>query len=149
MPPQNEAPVGDCFDHPVTVADADIDANGHANNVSYIRWVQEAAVAHWYAVVPPAVAAGLSWVVVRHEIDYKRPALRGEQLTVRTWVGEVTAATTERFCEVRRRCDGALLARARTVWCAIDAATGRPKRIGPDIRSLFFGQLPLPEGPAG
>jgi acyl-CoA thioester hydrolase len=112
-----ETASGDRFDDPVVVTEADIDANGHANNVVYLRWVQEAAVAHWNAVVAPDLAARLSWVVVRHEIDYKSPAFRGEELVVRTWVGRVTATTTERFCEVLRRSDGELLARSRTVWC--------------------------------
>lgn len=144
MSQQDEPAIADRFDHPVTVEEADIDANGHANNVSYVRWVQEAAVAHWNAVVEPEAAAGLSWVVVRHEIDYKKPALCGEVLVARTWVGEVTAATTERFCEVLR--GGVLLAKARTIWCAIDAGTGRPKRIDARIRSYFFGRLPSPTG---
>jgi acyl-CoA thioester hydrolase len=130
------------FDHPVLVTDADIDANGHANNVVYLRWVQEAAVAHWTAVVEHETATNLSWVVVRHEIDYERPGYRDDALIARTWVGKITAATTERFCEILRPADGQLLAKSRTVWCAIDAGTGRPRRIDARIRSYFFGRQP-------
>ncbi len=126
------------FAHPIVVADADIDGNGHANNVVYLRWVQEAAVAHWSAVVDPDLAKALSWVVVRHEIDYKRPAYRGESLVVTTWLGEITAATTERFCAIARAVDGEVLARARTIWCAIDPGSGRPKRLDPRFRGYFF-----------
>jgi acyl-CoA thioester hydrolase len=142
--PEQET-TGDRFDHPVTVAEADIDANGHANNVVYLRWVQDAAVAHWNAVVEPEAAANLSWVAVRHEIDYKKPAYAGEALLARTWLGEITAATTERFCEVVRRSDGELLAKSRTIWCAIDAATGRPRRIDARIRSAFRPRAPHPD----
>jgi acyl-CoA thioester hydrolase len=67
-----------CFDRAVTVAAEDIDANGHANNVVYLRWVQEAATAHWFAAVEPGLASSVSWVVVRHEIDYKKPAHLGD-----------------------------------------------------------------------
>ena len=136
---------GDRFDHPVEVTAADIDANGHANNVVYLRWIQDAAVAHWNAVVAPDAASNLSWVVVRHEIDYKKPAFAGEPLIVRTWVEAVTAATTERFCEVIRRSDGDHLARSRTIWCAIDTATGRPRRIDAKIRSAIYGRHPRRE----
>src|SRR5438874_1376473 len=80
MNPPDRPTSGDRFDHPVRVEDADIDANGHANNVAYLRWVQEAAVAHWSAVVEPGATANLSWVVVRHEIDYERPAYRDDAL---------------------------------------------------------------------
>jgi acyl-CoA thioester hydrolase len=147
MNPPDRPTSGDRFDHPVLVEDADIDANGHANNVAYLRRVQEAAVAHWSAVVEPGATANLSRVVVRHEIDYERPAYRDDALIARTWVGQITAATTERSCEVLRGTDGQLLAKARTVWCAIDPRTGRPRRIDARIRSDFFGQRPPPQEP--
>lgn len=137
-----DPPAGDRFDHPVTVAGADIDTNGHANNVVYLRWVQDAAVAHWRAAVDPGLAADLTWVVIRHEIDYKKPAFAGEALLVQTWLGAITAATTERFCELIRAADGELLARSRTIWCAIDAATGRPRRIDSRLRAAFSGRPP-------
>ena len=35
------------FELPITVTEADIDQLGHVNNVVYVRWVQEAATAHW------------------------------------------------------------------------------------------------------
>jgi acyl-CoA thioester hydrolase len=148
MNPPDRPTSGARFDHPALVEDADIDANGHANNVAYLRWVQEAAVSHWSAVVEPAATANLSWVVVRHEIDYERPAYRDDALIARTWVGQITAATTERFCEILRGTDGQLLAKARTVWCAIDPRTGRPKRIDSRIRSYFFGRRPPPREPS-
>lgn len=132
-------PHGRRFEHPVAVAAADIDANRHANNIAYLRWVQDAAVAHWLAAVEGDVAASMLWVVVRHEIDYKKPAYLGDALVVRTWVDAMTAATTERFCEIMRPADGLLLAKARTVWCSIDPATARPKRIDSRVRSAFIG----------
>ena len=139
-----DVPETDRFDHPIVVGSADIDANGHANNVVYVRWIQDAAVAHWFAVVDSDRARAMRWAVVRHEVDYKRPALVGDELIARTWVGEVTAATCERFCEVVRPADGVVLARSRTTWCVFDPATGRPKRIDPAIRGLFGGRRPPP-----
>ncbi len=127
------------FDHPVAVVEADIDANGHANNVVYLRWIQEAAVAHWSALAPGELAASASWAVVRHEIDYKRPALVDDALVVRTWVGATSAATSERLSEVIRPADGQVLARGRTVWCLFDRATGRPGRITPAIKAILGG----------
>jgi acyl-CoA thioester hydrolase len=140
MPSSSTSAAADRFAHPLVVQDADIDANGHVNNVVYLRWVQEAAVAHWSAVVEPDVAAALSWVVVRHEIDYQKPAFRGEALVATTWLGEITAATTERFCTITRQADGEVLSKARTIWCAVDPVSGRPKRIPPQVRTYFFGR---------
>jgi acyl-CoA thioester hydrolase len=140
-PAENPASVNR-FDRHFLVGDADIDANGHANNVAYLRWVQDAAVAHWSTVVERESPMDLSWVVVRHEIDYEKPAYRGDALIARTWLGKITAATTERFCEILRPADGQLLARSRTIWCAIDARTGRPRRIDARIKAYLLGHSP-------
>ena len=69
---------------------ADIDENGHVNNVVYLRWAQDLGVAHWQSLAPPAEQAVWAWVALRHEIDYRRPVLPGETGHGRTWVS-VTA----------------------------------------------------------
>ncbi len=97
------------FELPVTVQPAAIDGLGHVNNVVYVRWMQDAATAHWESVTTPEERAGVSWVVTRHEVDYKAPAFLAEQLVVRTWVGEPAGAVWERFIEVRRAGDDRLL----------------------------------------
>lgn len=121
----------------VRVGEADIDALGHVNNVVYLRWVQDVAAAHWRALAPEDEQVGLVWVVTRHEIDYKSAAVLGDEVAVRTWVGEAEGLRFDRHTEVLRKADGKLLARARTVWCPIDAATGRPRRVSPTVRELF------------
>ncbi len=70
-----------------SVEPADIDQLGHVNNVVYLRWVQDAAVAHWVAAASEAEQRSYLWVVTRHEIDYKRPAFAGDTIVARTWVG--------------------------------------------------------------
>lgn len=37
------------FEVPLKIQSEDIDVLGHVNNVVYLRWVQEAAIAHWTA----------------------------------------------------------------------------------------------------
>ena len=61
---------------------------------TYLRWVQDAAVAHWRAAAPPADQARLVWVVLRHEIDYKQAAYAGDQVIARTWVGTLPACAS-------------------------------------------------------
>lgn len=113
----------------------DIDPQGHVNNVAYLRFVQDAAVAHWMAAAAPEVRSGILWVVRRHEIDYLKPAFEHDELLVRTWVGEPSGATWERFTEISRPADGAMLVQARTVWVLLDAATLRPRRVDARITS--------------
>jgi acyl-CoA thioester hydrolase len=126
----------------VRVGEADIDALGHVNNVVYLKWVQDVAAAHWRALAPEEEQSGLVWVVTRHEIDYKSAAVLGDEVAVRTWVGVAEGLRFDRHTEVLRKSDGKLLARARTVWCPIDATTGRPRRVSPTVRELFSAASP-------
>lgn len=125
------------FSLPIAVQDSDIDDLGHVNNVVYVRWVQEVATAHWRAAATPAAQAALAWVAVRHEIDYKHPAMPGDAITARTWVGAADARRFERHTEIVRAADGRLLARARTWWCPISRATGKLVRVDDDVRATF------------
>jgi acyl-CoA thioester hydrolase len=125
------------FELPIQVQPADIDRLGHVNNVVYLRWVQDAAVAHWRTAATPDQQAEVLWVVVRHEIDYKLAARAGEDLVAQTWVGTATGRRFDRHTEIRRAGDGRLLARARTVWCPIDPRTGRPAEVAPEVRARF------------
>jgi len=125
------------FEMQIQVQPDDIDWLGHVNNIVYLRWVQDAAVAHWSAAAPAEAQRHLLWVVVRHEIDYLRPAMKDDQLLVRTWVGTAGVRDFERHTEIRRQADGRLLVRARTLWCPIDIETRRPTRVGDDIRAQF------------
>lgn len=121
----------------IAVAPADIDELGHVNNVVYLRWVQDAAVAHWMAAATEQEKNSLLWVVVRHEIDYKRPALAGDTIIARTWVGAASRRVFERHTELRRKRDGKLLAKARTQWAPIDAETRRLADVGDDTLARF------------
>ena len=121
----------------VSVLSRDIDEQNHVNNTVYLRWVQEVATAHWRAVASGEAQENIGWVVLRHEIDYKVPAALDDQIMLRTWVGKATRLTFERFTEIRRSRDGQLLSQARTLWCPINAQTGRPIRVPAEVRAQF------------
>lgn len=125
------------FEQIYDVSREDIDRMGHVNNVVYLRWVQDIAVAHWMARATPEQIASILWVVVRHEIDYLRQAFDGERLAARTWVGRATAATYERHTEIARVEDDKIIVRARSVWCPVDAVTKRPRRVDAELRARF------------
>jgi acyl-CoA thioester hydrolase len=125
------------FELPIQIQAADIDELGHVNNVVYVRWVQEAAVAHWRAAATAAQQAAVAWVVVRHEVDYKVAARMGDGVIARTWVGTASTHAFERHTEILRSADRSLLARARTLWCPIAMRTGRPMRVDTEIRERF------------
>ncbi len=121
----------------LTVVPSDIDELGHVNNVVYVRWIQDVAVAHWRVLATAEQQTAWAWVVVRHEIEYRRPARLGDTLVAETWVGVASHRTFERHTEILRAPDRKVVVRARTLWCPIDPASGRPKGVSADMRQRF------------
>jgi acyl-CoA thioester hydrolase len=123
----------------IRVGPAAIDANGHANNVEFVRWMQEAATSHATTAGCTAAtqAAGATWVVRSHHIEYLRPALAGDHIEVRTWVVDFRRALSLRKYEFVRQGDGELLARGETDWVFVDSANGRPRSIPEPIQVMF------------
>jgi acyl-CoA thioester hydrolase len=125
------------FELPIRVEAADIDELGHVNNIVYLRWVQDVAKAHWFSAAPVEEHVGLVWMVTRHEIDYKSPAVLSDEIILRTWIGASAGLRFDRLTEILRASDRKVLAKARTVWVPIDAASGRPKRVSERVRRMF------------
>src|SRR5690349_18839955 len=65
------APEHAVYTYPVEVPPSAIDAQGHVNNVEFVRWMQEASVAHADACGCTAAAmagVGAMWVVRSHHV---------------------------------------------------------------------------------
>ncbi len=121
----------------LTAGPEHIDELGHVNNAVWVQWIQQVAVAHWDSVADPLHRDAYYWVVVRHEIDYLRPAHEGDRVTARTWVGEAPqGARSDRFIEFSGA-DGKTLVRAKTQWAIIDKALGRPIRVPREVMAPF------------
>jgi acyl-CoA thioester hydrolase len=125
------------YHQPFVVKPTDIDEMNHVNNVVYVQWVQDAAAAHWNAEAPEEVKLKFNWVVMRHEIDYRSPALLNDELIAKTWVENYDGARSTRIVQIIRKKDEKLLAEARTTWCLLNADTHRPVRAGDEIKSVF------------
>ena len=125
---------------PVQASERDIDANGHVNNIVYLQWMQDAAIAHSTAVgcAAATTAAGCTWVARSHHIEYLRPAFAGDRITVMTWVIDALrkSSSTRRYRMVRDS-DGAVLARGETLWVFIEVQSGRPRTIPPEVIQCF------------
>jgi len=126
------------FEMTLTAAPEHIDVLGHVNNAVWVQWMEQVAVAHWDAVADPMHKDAYFWVVVRHEIDYLRPAFEGDRILARTWVGEAPrGAKFDRHLEFTGS-DGRLCVKARTAWAIIDKAAGRPIRVPPEVVAPFM-----------
>lgn len=135
------------FTHEIRVEDIHIDRFGHANNVVVLQWIQDVAEAHSSAVgfsVATYERIGAGFIVRRHELEYLRPSLRGERLSIRTWVPEAKRISCTRRTEITSLEHDQLVARASTTWVFADLATARPLRITDEIRAAFGFE---PSGP--
>ncbi len=128
------------FAQTITVPTSAIDVNGHANNLEYLRWMQEVATAHSDAAgwtLARYQEARSTWVIRSHAIEYLRPAYAGETLLLLTWIGGFEDQTSPRHCLFWRERDRKVLARALTLWVFIDADTGRAQPIPEAFRAAF------------
>jgi acyl-CoA thioester hydrolase len=126
------------YRHPIQVVPSDIDELVHANNVVWVRWINEAAIAHSRSVGldhEMYLAMRVIWVVRRHDVEYLVPALEGESLEAVTWVAGLRGATSRRRTVVQR--DGRLLMRAETTWALIDTETTKPRRIPEEMLARY------------
>ncbi len=116
-----------------------VDANRHVNNVAYVQWMQDAAVAHSDAVGCTALTMklGAAWVVRTHHVEYRRPAFAGDTILVLTWVTNFRKVFSLRKYKFLRVADQALLAQAETDWVLVDAQTGHARAIPEAIQSAF------------
>lgn len=125
------------YEMELTVQPSDIDVLGHVNNVVYLSWVQDVAVAHWDAAATEQQKAAYLWVVAKHEIEYKRPSKEGDVLVVKTWVGKTDHRMFTRHTEISRKDDGKLVAKAKTLWAPVDPVSQRSVKPDKDVYDMF------------
>ncbi|GAN00288.1 hypothetical protein U91I_03953 [alpha proteobacterium U9-1i] len=130
--------MAEIFTQRIVIDPADIDELGHVNNVVYLRWAQEIAIAHWSTRGSAEMVSSFVWVVARHEIDYRAPLLLGDEAEARTWVDpQPQGALWARHVEIGKIGDAKASAKIRSNWCLLDAATRRVKRVPMDIVERF------------
>lgn len=125
------------FEQSKIVCRNDLDEQQHVNNVRYVAWIQEIAKAHWLSRVNDSIKDSYFWVVIRHEIDYKNQALLGDELLLRTFVGEQTHVTSVRYLNILNKATGVSIVNAKSTWCLMDAKTKKPVKIPEEIRHIF------------
>ena len=73
--------IGKIYRYEILVKPEDIDIVGHVNNVVYVQWMQDAAVAHSAALgwsFRRYQDLGAGWVAREHRIEYLQPAMPGD-----------------------------------------------------------------------
>jgi YbgC/YbaW family acyl-CoA thioester hydrolase len=117
---------------PVEVMFFDTDCAAVVHNIAYLRFI-ETARTHLAAELGMGLRemaqTGIYPVVVRTEIDYRRPAVLGDKLTV---YGELESIERSRFwCAFRvvRPSDGTLIATSRQMLAMVQMPPGKAIRL--------------------
>jgi acyl-CoA thioester hydrolase len=117
-----------------------VDGAHHVNNAVYLAYMEDCAM---------RVAAAYNWPLERmraeefttlarhHHIEYRQPALLGDELELATWLSDVERTSAVRHYTVTRVSDGASLARARTLLQWADPETEQPVA----IPAAFLGDI--------
>jgi acyl-CoA thioester hydrolase len=104
----------------------EIDGAQHVNNAVYLAYIDDCqieALASRGWTRSRMQTEGFAIVVRSHRIEYLVPALLGDELEITTWLSSVDQSGGIRHATIARVSDGEMLARARTVWGAVDVET--------------------------
>ena len=114
------------------------DCGGVVYYANYLNFLEEART-EFFAErgfsIKKLAAEGTMFVVARQEVDYKSPAVYGDELEIVTTVGEISAVKMVFEHEIRNQ-SGKLTTKARTTLVCVDNNL-RPKAIPDGIRSKF------------
>ncbi|MFE6994867.1 acyl-CoA thioesterase [Microbacterium sp. NPDC057659] len=134
---------------PVHLRWGDLDAYNHVNNTSMLKLLEEARVrAFWIpgdgedgpptAILDPGISQGMLTLVARQEIEYLAPVpYQRHPLDVEMWFGKIGGSSMEVCYEVhspQATPERTLYARSTAVIVLVDAVSGRPTRITPEMR---------------
>lgn len=134
------------FDLKIQVKPEHIDVLGHVNNVVYVQWMQDVASAH-IETLGVGLAQYLemkhAMVAVEHHVQYRKAALLGDEIILRTWLNDLNALYSFRQYAFFNAKDQSLLFTGNTKWACIEITTGRPKRMS---QTFIQAYQPLAEG---
>jgi acyl-CoA thioester hydrolase len=124
---------GKIFDWPVRVYWEDTDAGGVVYHASYLRFLERARTEWLRGLGVDQMAfkqtTGLAFMVHRMEIDFLKPALLDDELTVTVEVKEKRPASILFAQTISRAADGTRLIEAQVRAACVDLKRMRPALI--------------------
>jgi acyl-CoA thioesterase FadM len=87
-------------------------------------------------------------VVRRHEVTYRQPAVRDDEIEATVRVEELGGVRGVRRTSIRRGSDGTQLAEVLSEWVWVRATDGRPARVPRELLAAYRELLDTPTPPA-
>lgn len=135
----------DPFTITIDVRDADTDRLGHANNVVYVRWLEEIS---WQHIDSLGMTWGLhektgkAMAITRTEIDYLASANAGDRLVLGTWLtGFDGRFRSARQFQLVRDSDSKTLVRAVSTHACVSMKSQRPSRMPAEYIDILGGAM--------
>ncbi len=114
----------------------DMDAMGHVNNSIYFRFMEQARISWFEALVPEHEAWQSTGVVIANaSCNYKRPITYPGTVEVKLYVGAPGGSSVPTFYELRVDADPVPYADGAAVVVFIAMKTQKPTRIPDAIRT--------------
>lgn len=135
----------DPFTINITVRPDDTDRLGHANNVVYVRWLEDVSWAHIDSL-------GMTWAlheqtgkamaITRTEVDYLMAANAGDELVLGTWLTDWDGRfRSARQFQLIRPADGRTLLRALSTHACVDLRSQRPSRAPAEFARILSSAM--------
>ena len=123
----------------------DIDFAGHVSNITYLRWLEIGRLrllSNAGLPIEELMRLDLAPVLTSTEITYRLALKLGDPVRLVLALAELRAASATLDFEVRSGARLAATARQRGLF--ISVATGKPRRIAPDMRAKLVPYLRPP-----
>jgi len=118
----------------------DMDAMGHVNNTVYFRFMEQARISWFNALVPEREAwQSTGIVIVNASCNYKRAITYPGTVEIRLLVGEPGGSSVPTFYELRVDDDPVPYADGAAVVVFVSMQTQKPIRIPDDMRARLLG----------
>ena len=126
------------YQHSFKVGPESIDILKHVNNREYLRWMEKAAMAHAASLgcgAKECLERGEVWVAREHWIEYLRPCYEGDELTIYSWVENLSGPRSLRRYAIKR--GSRVVSLGATEWVYINYKTGHVMDVPDDVAEHF------------
>lgn len=121
------------FETDLAIRPDDIDMNNHVHNSKYLDYVLAARydqMTRCYKMsMDEFIAMGLGWVVKTCFIEFKRPLVLGDTITVRTGIEEMGVSSVKVRFEIFRKESGKLASDGYFEYTMVNLNSGRSEVI--------------------
>ena len=116
----------------------DMDAMGHVNNTVYFRYMEQARIGWFDALVPQEAAwKSTALVIANASCNFKRPINYPGTVEVKLYVGVPGGSSVPTYYELRVDQESTVYADGEATVVFIDLQTQKPTRIPDEIRDLL------------